>query len=70
VARKEAIELLKGRPAVEVGEIVTSPGPSAVLIAASNALGVYMKSYSVTPERVPTALGRTDSKGSKKGGMR
>ncbi len=38
--------------AVGVGEISTSPGPSAVLMAVSNALGVHMSEYPLTPERI------------------
>ena len=45
--------------AVGVGEIATSPGPSAILMAASNAIGVWMESYPVTPEKVLRALGKT-----------
>jgi CO/xanthine dehydrogenase Mo-binding subunit len=42
--------------AVGVGEVATSPGPSAILMAASNAVGVWMESYPVTPEKVLKAL--------------
>ncbi len=45
--------------AVGVGEIATSPGPSAILMAASNAIGVWMDSYPVMPEKVLKALGKT-----------
>jgi xanthine dehydrogenase molybdenum-binding subunit len=51
--------------AVGIGEIATSPGPSAVLMAVSNALGVWLHEYPVTPERVLKVLGKT---GSGKGG--
>jgi xanthine dehydrogenase molybdenum-binding subunit len=44
--------------AVGVGEVATSPGPSAVLMAASNALGTWLQEYPVTPERVLKALGK------------
>jgi xanthine dehydrogenase molybdenum-binding subunit len=44
--------------AIGVGEIATSPGPSAVLMAASNALGVWLDSYPVTPGKVLRALGK------------
>jgi xanthine dehydrogenase molybdenum-binding subunit len=44
--------------AVGVGEIATSPGPSAVLMAASNAVGKRLCDYPVTPERVLKALGK------------
>ena len=43
--------------AVGVGEVATSPGPSAVLMAASNAVGVWLDSYPVTPQKVLQALG-------------
>ena len=38
--------------AVGVGEISTSPGPSAVLMAASNAVGTWLYEYPVTPQRI------------------
>jgi CO/xanthine dehydrogenase Mo-binding subunit len=41
-----------------VGEIATSPGPSAVLMAVSNALGRWIHEYPVTPNRVLKALGK------------
>ncbi len=44
--------------AIGVGEIATSPGPSAVLMAASNAVGVWLDSYPVTPAKVLSALGK------------
>jgi CO/xanthine dehydrogenase Mo-binding subunit len=44
--------------AVGVGEVATSPGPSAVLMAVSNALGTWMREYPLTPERVLKALGK------------
>jgi CO/xanthine dehydrogenase Mo-binding subunit len=44
--------------AVGVGEIATSPGPSAILMAASNAIGTWLHEYPVTPERVLKALGK------------
>ncbi len=53
--------------AVGVGEIATSPGPAAVLMAVSNAIGVWLHEYPVTPERVLKALGRIRS-GNRKGG--
>jgi CO/xanthine dehydrogenase Mo-binding subunit len=53
--------------AVGVGEIATSPGPSAVLMAVSNALGTWLHDYPVTPERVLKALGKVAS-GARKGG--
>jgi xanthine dehydrogenase molybdenum-binding subunit len=48
--------------AVGVGEIATSPGPSAILMAASNALGTWLHEYPVTPERVLKALGRVKTR--------
>ena len=44
--------------AVGVGEVATSPGPSAVLMAVSNAIGTWLHDYPVTPERVLQALGK------------
>jgi xanthine dehydrogenase molybdenum-binding subunit len=44
--------------AVGVGEVATAPGPSAVLMAVSNAIGVWLSEYPVTPERVLKALGK------------
>jgi xanthine dehydrogenase molybdenum-binding subunit len=38
--------------AAGVGEIATSPGPSAVLMAASNAIGAWLDSYPVTPDKI------------------
>jgi len=53
--------------AVGVGEIATSPGPVAVLMAVSNAIGVWLHEYPVTPERVLKALGKIRP-GARKGG--
>jgi CO/xanthine dehydrogenase Mo-binding subunit len=53
--------------AVGVGEIATSPGPSAVLMAVSNAIGQWLHEYPATPERVLAALG-TVSRGEKQRG--
>ena len=53
--------------AVGVGEVATSPGPSAVLMAASNAIGIWLHEYPVTPERVLKALGKIPTR-RKKGG--
>jgi xanthine dehydrogenase molybdenum-binding subunit len=44
--------------AVGVGEISTSPGPSAVLMAASNAVGKRLDGYPLTPDRILQALGK------------
>ncbi len=42
--------------AVGVGEVATSPGPSAVLMAVSNAVGVWLHEYPLTPDKVLRAL--------------
>jgi len=44
--------------ALGVGEIATSPGPSAVLMAASNAVSKRLCEYPLTPEKILKALGR------------
>ncbi len=44
--------------AVGVGEIVTSPGPAAVLMAISNAIGTKLYSYPATPDKILKALGK------------
>jgi xanthine dehydrogenase molybdenum-binding subunit len=44
--------------AIGVGEIATAPGPSAVLMAVSNALGVRIHDYPLTPDKVLSALGK------------
>jgi xanthine dehydrogenase molybdenum-binding subunit len=54
--------------AVGVGEIATSPGPSAVLMAASNAIGTWLHEYPVTPDRVLKALGKLAPR-ARKGGV-
>jgi xanthine dehydrogenase molybdenum-binding subunit len=54
--------------AVGVGEVATSPGPSAVLMAVSNALGTWLHEYPATPERVLRALDRSASGGRRRGG--
>jgi len=52
--------------AVGIGEVTTAPGPSAVLMAASNAIGLWLHEYPVTPERVLKALGKVKP-GARKG---
>ncbi|HPP06104.1 MAG TPA: xanthine dehydrogenase family protein molybdopterin-binding subunit [Syntrophorhabdaceae bacterium] len=47
--------------AVGVGEIATSPGPSAVLMAVSNAIGRWIYEYPITPDKVLKALGKIPS---------
>ena len=42
--------------ALGVGEISTSPGPSAVLMAVSNAIGRRMTEYPLTPNKILQAL--------------
>jgi CO/xanthine dehydrogenase Mo-binding subunit len=54
--------------AIGVGEIAPAPGPSAVLIAASNAIGTWLHEYPVTPDRVLKALEKTGN--TKTGGSR
>jgi CO/xanthine dehydrogenase Mo-binding subunit len=44
--------------AVGVGEVSTSPGPSAVLMAASNAVGKRLSGYPLTPDKILKALGK------------
>lgn len=52
--------------AIGVGEIAPSPGPSAVLMAVANAIGVRIYDYPLTPDKILSALGKIDSL--KKGG--
>ncbi len=51
--------------AVGVGEIATSPGPSAVLMAASNAVGKRLCEYPLTPGRILKAPGKTKEREAK-----
>jgi xanthine dehydrogenase molybdenum-binding subunit len=44
--------------AVGVGEVATSPGPSAVLMAVSNAIGAWLHEYPATPEKVLRVLNK------------
>lgn len=44
--------------AIGVGEIATAPGPSAVLMAISNAIGQRVVEYPATPDKILKALGR------------
>ena len=46
--------------AIGVGEVATSPGPSAVLMAVSNAVGKPMTEYPLTPDRILRALGKIE----------
>jgi CO/xanthine dehydrogenase Mo-binding subunit len=53
--------------AIGAGEVATAPGPTAVLMAVSNAIGQWLHHYPVTPEKVLTALGKVLPK-KRKGG--
>ena len=44
--------------AIGMGEITTAPGPSAILMAISNAIGKRMFAYPITPDKILTALGK------------
>ena len=44
--------------AVGVGEIMTSPAPPAVLMAVSNAVGIRLSDYPLTPDKILRALGK------------
>ena len=44
--------------AIGVGEIAPSPGPSAVLMAVTNAIGVRIHDYPLTPDKILSALGK------------
>ena len=44
--------------AIDVGEIAPSPGPSAVLMAVTNAIGVRIHDYPLTPDKILSALGK------------
>jgi xanthine dehydrogenase molybdenum-binding subunit len=46
--------------AVGVGEVATAPGPVAVLMAVSNALGVWLHEYPATPEKILKILGKVN----------
>jgi xanthine dehydrogenase molybdenum-binding subunit len=48
--------------AIGVGEVATSPGPSAVLMAASNAVGIRLDEYPLTPDKILKALGKIQVK--------
>jgi xanthine dehydrogenase molybdenum-binding subunit len=53
--------------AVGVGEVATAPGPMALVMAVSNAVGVRLYDYPVTPAKVLEALGKTHRPVPKKG---
>jgi CO/xanthine dehydrogenase Mo-binding subunit len=44
--------------AIGIGEVSTSPGPSAVLMAASNAVGKRLEGYPLTPDKILKVLGK------------
>lgn len=44
--------------AIGIGEVATSPGPGAILMAVSNALGKRVSEYPVTPDKILRALGK------------
>jgi len=54
--------------AIGVGEVATAPGPAAVQMAVSNALGTWLHKYPFTPEKVLYALGKGIRKPRKKRG--
>ena len=45
--------------AIGVGEIAAAPGPSAVLMAVSNAIGRRIMEYPATPDRILRVLGQS-----------
>jgi len=53
--------------AVGTGEVTTAPGPAAVLMAVSNAVGAWLHEYPITPEKVLKALGKITQKDRKRG---
>jgi xanthine dehydrogenase molybdenum-binding subunit len=46
--------------AIGVGEVATSPGPGAIIMAISNALGVRVTDYPLTPDKILRALGKIE----------
>ena len=44
--------------AIGVGEIAPAPGPTAVLMAVSNAIGKRMHDYPITPDKILKVLGK------------
>jgi CO/xanthine dehydrogenase Mo-binding subunit len=46
--------------AIGLGEVATSPGPAAVQMAVSNAIGRHIKTYPITPDIILNAFGRTE----------
>lgn len=52
--------------AIGAGEVSTAPGPSAALMAISNAIGKRIKDYPATPDRILEALGKVQRKKSRR----
>ncbi|MBI2952700.1 MAG: xanthine dehydrogenase family protein molybdopterin-binding subunit [Chloroflexi bacterium] len=48
--------------AIGVGEITPSPGPAAVIMAISNAVGVRFYDYPITPDKILKALGKVQGR--------
>jgi xanthine dehydrogenase molybdenum-binding subunit len=46
--------------AIGLGEVATSPGPGALQMAVSNAIGRHVNTYPITPEVILNALERTE----------
>jgi xanthine dehydrogenase molybdenum-binding subunit len=46
--------------AIGLGEVATSPGPAAVQMAVSNAIGRHLETYPLTPEVILKALGQAE----------
>jgi CO/xanthine dehydrogenase Mo-binding subunit len=47
--------------AIGVGEVSTAPGPSAIAMAVSNAIGRRLYDYPLTPDKILEALGKVKS---------
>ena len=54
--------------AIGVGEIAPAPGPSAVLMAVSNAIGIRVHDYPLSPDRILRALGKVKDTKPKRSG--
>jgi xanthine dehydrogenase molybdenum-binding subunit len=48
--------------AVGAGEIATSPGPAAVLMAVSNAIGTWLYSYPASPSKILEVLKKSQGR--------
>ena len=53
--------------AIGIAEITNAPGPSAVLMAASNAIGKWLFEYPLTPDRILKVLEEKDAAGKSAG---